>query len=129
MSGFGRRVPSGRKIDGERRKKERDSVTLSGSLATSASSRSVVFVDVSPSGAKVRGENLPVIGHFVRLQIESEAIFGTVVWRQTEECGIRFDETLSESSLQKLDQAQREANEFELTACTNAMRTQLRNSR
>ncbi len=129
MKRFGRRQPSGRKIEGERRTKERDSVSLPGALDTTATRRDVVLIDVSASGARVRGEDLPIIGYYVRLQVEGAALFGTVMWRRSEECGLRFDEKLSEASLQDLKHAHRQARELELLACPIAMRKQLLNGK
>jgi hypothetical protein len=64
---------------------------LIGLYTTLARTGSVILVDLSCTGAKVRGERLPDEGDELILSVEGLKAFGTVAWIQPGECGIRFD--------------------------------------
>lgn len=91
MSNFGKRVdgPNGR------RRSAREAVVLAGSAVAPGSSRSVVVTDVSPTGAKLQGRELPKTGADVMLTVGESEIFATIVWSSFDEAGITFDEQLS----------------------------------
>ena len=63
-------------------------------LTTLAGSRSAVIADVSATGARVRGTDLPSLGEELIVNIERVQAFGTVCWSEGEECGIAFEPPL-----------------------------------
>lgn len=127
MSSFGRKKTAARIISGERRRIDRDRVTLTGTLNTSAVSRSARLIDVSPSGAQVSGRDLPKVGKFVRLRLKDFAVFATVAWREEDKCGLHFDETLSEELMQNLWQADEQSEGLDMETCPLEMWKTLRN--
>lgn len=66
-------------------------------LTTLVGSRSAVLVNVSSTGARVRGADLPVMGVDLVLNIDRVQAFGTVIWSDSGECGIGFDPPLDPS--------------------------------
>lgn len=88
MSAFGKRVGGGR------RSSARASAPLMAVLTTLVGSRSAVLADVSSTGARVRGPDLPCMGEELVINIERVQAFGEVVWSDSGECGIVFDPPL-----------------------------------
>lgn len=90
MSSFGKR------IDGPvgRRKAVREEVVLAGSAQTLESSRSVVVTDVSVTGAKLVGRELPPRASNVLISVGDVELFATVAWSGRDECGVTFDPPL-----------------------------------
>ena len=114
MKSFGRKVSAQRLTEYERRRIGRTTVSLPGSLDTPATSRSVVLADVSPTGANVRGQDLPKVGNFVKLEVEDSTVFGTVIWLKGENCGLQFDEFLTKEEVLLFKQAHLEARNLEM---------------
>ena len=52
---------------------------------------SIVLLDLSCTGAKFRGKQLPQDGEDIILKVEGLQAFGTVAWCNGAQCGIRFD--------------------------------------
>jgi hypothetical protein len=65
-------------------------------LTTLVGSRSAILVDVSSTGARVRGTDLPDMGDELIVNIDRVQAFGTVVWSDSGECGIVFAPALGE---------------------------------
>ena len=84
----------GKSIGGGRRSAARSSAPLIAVLTTLVGSRSAVLADVSSTGARVRGSDLPVMGEELIVNIDRVQAFGTVVWSDSGECGIVFDPAL-----------------------------------
>ncbi len=114
MKSFGRKASVQRLSEYERRRVGRTNVSVPGSLDTPATRRSVVLADVSPTGASVRGHDLPKVGNFVKLDIESSTVFGTVIWQKGENCGLQFDEFLTKDEVKLFDQAHKEARDLDM---------------
>jgi hypothetical protein len=55
----------------------------------------VSMLEVSVAGARLSGLRLPAHGKDVMLTCADIEMFGTVVWEDGEQCGIKFDEPLS----------------------------------
>jgi hypothetical protein len=53
-----------------------------------------VLVDVSFSGARLRGEHLPSAGTEILVRAYSIEVLGTVAWSRLGECGVHFDAPL-----------------------------------
>lgn len=94
----------GKRIDGlgGRRKSLREEVVLAGSALTLDLSRPVVVTDVSPKGAKLIGRELPSKSTNVLLTVGNAELFATVVWSARDECGIIFEEPLTDEQSEHL---------------------------
>jgi len=87
----------GKSVGGGRRSSARASAPLIAVLTTLGGSRSAVLADVSSTGARVRGTDLPDMGEELNVNIDRVQAFGTVVWSDSGECGIVFDPALDPS--------------------------------
>ena len=117
MEKFGKRVDG---IDG-RRAAERQTVSMPASMFSLEHSRVVIVEDISTTGAKLTGDELPKLGEDVWIKAGPVDAFGTVVWADEFVCGVTFEQPLSASeddfiraearmmSLTKLTAAEREA--------------------
>ena len=92
MTDFGKRLDG----PGGRRAKPRAPVLLNAALHTVHASRTVTLLDVSMTGARVRVKQSLRLNQQVWLKINPTDIFGTVVWVEGDQCGILFDEPLTE---------------------------------
>jgi len=98
MGDFGKRLDG----PGGRREAPREPVLLNAALLTLQASRPVTLVDVSKTGARLRGKESLSRGQQIWLKINPSDIFGTVVWVDGEECGILFDEPLADVDVASL---------------------------
>ena len=57
-------------------------------------SRSAILVDVSATGVKLSGRNLPGVSEDLFVTIDGTMTFGTVAWEDGDERGVAFDEPL-----------------------------------
>lgn len=117
MDKFGKRVDG---IEG-RRAAVRQTVSMPASMFSLEHSRVVIVEDISTTGAKLTGDDLPKLGEDVWIKAGPVDAFGTVVWADEFVCGVTFEEPLSASednfiqaearmmSLTKLTAAEREA--------------------
>jgi PilZ domain len=87
---------------GGRRSATRSTVPLVGLLTTMEGTRSAVIVDVSPTGARLRGKDLPHKWSDFFISIDGVVTFGTVQWEDGDERGIAFDARLDPTEEQIL---------------------------
>jgi hypothetical protein len=86
--------------DGEpRRGKQRRRVMLTARLSSSSKSFDVRIRDVSATGARLEGRELPAIDTAVLLTRGSFSAYGKLVWVSGELGGMLFDEPLSEERM------------------------------
>ena len=88
----------------DRRAAARRPIFVAGSAVTIHGSKSVVVEDVSTTGAKVRGRDLPAPGKQVLIWMEGLDVLGSVAWSRSGECGIRFDASLDAAALTCLEE-------------------------
>ena len=88
---FGKRVD----VPGGHRRKVRNQIMLPVAMSTRQRSHTVDLLDLSDTGAKLQGEQLPELGTEVLVRTGALEAFGTVVWREGGTCGICFDVELS----------------------------------
>lgn len=100
MSCFGKRVD----VPGGRRKAVRRSVSAAGSAISLDGSRPIVVADVAPTGAKIRGHDLPSVGRQVVIRADDLDVLGSVVWARFGERGLAFDAPVDVSALADLEQ-------------------------
>ena len=117
MDKFGKRVDG---IDG-RRSAVRQTVAMPASMFSLEHSRVVIVEDISTTGAKLTGAELPKLGEDVWIKAGPVDAFGTVVWADDFACGVTFEQPLNDAednfiqaegrmmSLTKLTAAEREA--------------------
>jgi PilZ domain len=84
----------GKKEGGGRRRAAREEAPLTAVITTLTCSHSALVVDVSCTGARLRGDELPSKGQEMILSVEKLRTFGIVVWSRRGECGVRFDPPL-----------------------------------
>lgn len=85
----------GKCVGGGRRSAARMDVPLVAVVTTLHESRSAIVVDVSATGAKLRGTNLPKSAEDLFLTVEGIVVFGTVAWEENDERGVAFDAPLA----------------------------------
>jgi hypothetical protein len=103
MTDFGKRVDG----VGGRRCAVREPVLLEAAITTLRASRRVAMVNVSESGARLRGDELPEAGQDIWLRAGSVDTLATVVWNHHPTCGITFDQAIDESQVEELRRAGR----------------------
>ena len=79
MSSFGKRKGGGR------RSAARLSAPLIAVVTTFKESRSAILVDVSATGVKLSGRNLPGVSEDLFVTIDGTMTFGTVAWEDGDE--------------------------------------------
>ena len=57
------------------------------------------LVDVSETGARLGGPDLPALGEYLQIRIEEIHVFGTVKWARDGACGLEFDEPIPPDGL------------------------------
>lgn len=67
---------------------------LSATLCAAGLKATIRVRDLSISGARIEGARLPVAGEAAQLNRGMLTASGTIVWRDSKGCGIRFDEPL-----------------------------------
>lgn len=94
---------------GGRRSAARTPAPLIGLATTLNETRTAVVVDVSATGAQLRGTNLPLKHASLFINIEGVVTFGTVQWENGDDRGIVFDRPLAPTDEQFLHQKVRES--------------------
>jgi len=59
----------------------------------------ISLLDISQTGARLEGVDLPAVGKDVILRCGVIDTFGTVIWSVAGRCGLLFDETISTKEL------------------------------
>lgn len=97
-------MPFGKRIDGPagRRHVLREEVVLAGSARSLKASRPVVVVDVSPTGAKLQGRDFASLDREVLISVGGMDLFAQVAWTTPRECGVTFEEPLSEEMIEHI---------------------------
>jgi len=116
-AGFDRRK-SARASDPElrgRRSEPRACVLLVGSAEALSGNKSVTLLDVSMTGARIEGRDLPQVGKEIILKSGPVDTFGTIIWAASERCGVKFDEPLELRHLLELRAKAAEAADSAMT--------------
>jgi hypothetical protein len=92
----------GKSSGGGRRLAPRETAPVMATIFTLFRSSSAVVVDVSASGARLRGERLPDEAEEVIVCIDGLRTYGSVAWAIGDECGIKFGEELPADWLEGL---------------------------
>lgn len=92
----------GKSNGGGRRGAQRCFAPLPAVVMTITSTRRATMLDISCTGARLKGSQLPPPGAVAELKIEAIRVFGTVAWSANSECGIAFDEPLTPFEIEGL---------------------------
>ena len=87
---------------GGRRLSVRERAPLIAVFTTLTRSHDAVLIDISRTGARLSGDDLPLHGEDFILSIEGIRSFGSVVWSSEGECGVAFDGPLPEADFERL---------------------------
>lgn len=96
MAAFGKRGGGGR------RRACRNTALVPATLTTVSRSRSVVLENISSTGVRLRGEDLPALGDGLVLKLDRLEVFGIVKWVCSELCGVAFDSPLGEREVEQI---------------------------
>jgi len=96
MGAFGRCGGGGRRLAA------RAKAPVSAVYTTVTRSHSAILVDISTTGARLRGAVLPQENKELLLTAEGLQVFGTVMWSHDGECGVRFDLPIPADEVQSL---------------------------
>ena len=72
----------------------REGLGLPASVVTMSAYQYLEVVNLSPTGAKLRGSPRPDIGKTAMFRLEGLQMLCKVVWAKGELCGVRFDEPI-----------------------------------
>jgi hypothetical protein len=99
----------GKSKGGGRRSAPRSAAPLVGLLTTMEGTRSAVIVDVSATGARLCGKDLPGKWSDFFISLDGVVTFGTVQWEDGDERGVEFDARLDPADEKLLQQKIRDA--------------------
>ena len=88
-------VAFGKASGGGRRAATRSAAPLVVVLSTLSRTYQAVLVDISATGARVSGRELPAAEDVLDVAIGKVKTFGVVRWRTDTDCGLHFDEPLA----------------------------------
>jgi len=88
-----------------RRRSARASVQLPASVVTMSAYQFLEVVNLSPTGAKLRGSPRPEIGKTAMFRLEGLQMLCKVMWAKGDLCGVRFDEPIPPQRLAGLRDA------------------------
>ena len=91
----------------------RSLVRLPASVVTLSAYRYLEVMDISKRGAKLQGSKLPEVGSTALFRLGPLQAMCRVVWADSEQCGIQFDEPLEDALLARF---QREGSDAILEA-------------
>ena len=85
----------GKQSGGGRRKSKRVDAPLPAVVTSLVTTHTAILVDVSTTGARLRGDSLPGVGEGVLIRVDSADAFGTVSWAEGDERGVQFEAPLT----------------------------------
>jgi hypothetical protein len=77
-----------------RRADPRAQIVLPATVDALSGHHRISLLDISLTGARLEGANLPAVGKDVILKCGAIDTFGTVVWAVPGRCGVQFDEPI-----------------------------------
>jgi hypothetical protein len=89
---------------GGRRHASREHLQFPALVSTIQDDRVLVLVDLSSTGARLRGPDLPPVGEAVSLKVDYVRAFGTVAWLNGGECGVDFDSPIQSFQIARLSE-------------------------
>ena len=95
----------GKSQGGGRRKSARSDAPLLVGLSTLTNDLRAAIVNLSHTGARFSGPDLPNEGEDLMIRAGRVQAFGRVIWKQAKECGVAFDSPLDEEDVAALREA------------------------
>ena len=92
----------GKKSGGGRRAAQREKLPLPAMVSTIENTAIAELLDLSSTGAKLKGLALPPEGEVLSLKLDCVRAFGQIAWRTADECGVHFDVPLAPFELARL---------------------------
>jgi hypothetical protein len=92
----------GKQSGGGRREGDRALTPLPAMIFGVRLSCAAELIDLSPTGARLRGTPMPDANKDVELELEGVVRFATVVWSRGDQCGLRFAERLTAFEVNQL---------------------------
>jgi hypothetical protein len=89
----------GKSTGGGRRSSKREAAPLIVLLTTRSKVHKGILVDISATGARIRCDDLPSHNDEGILKVEGVNTFAIVRWRNDFECGVQFEEPLSQAEV------------------------------
>jgi hypothetical protein len=99
----------GKRQGGGRRSADREHLPLIAIFTTRTRSHAAGLVDLSVTGARLRGTELPAADEDLILNIEGLSAYAVVKWSRLGFCGVEFDVPLSAPEITSLEQRVRAA--------------------
>ena len=103
----------GKRKGGGRRSAARQVAPLIVVVSTVLETKRATLVDVSCTGARLRGTELPAPGEHFVFRVASVQAFATIIWSREGECGATFETHLTD---EEVDALRREAGSPSLAA-------------
>jgi hypothetical protein len=82
------------KVYTNRRRSDRASVLLAASVVTMSAYQYFELVNLSATGAKLRGPSTPSVGKSALLRLDGFQVLCKVVWVKNDLCGVHFEELI-----------------------------------
>lgn len=98
-----------------RRSEPRAYLVLPASTEALSGHRQVTLLDVSRTGARLQGRNLPEVGKEIVLKCGGVEAFGCVAWAVSERCGLHFEEPIGGRDLVALRALATQTDEAQMT--------------
>lgn len=92
----------GRSNGGGRRSASRALAPLPAVFMTIARTDTAAVIDISCTGVRLRGRDLPPRGEEMDLKVEEVRVFGIVAWAEDDECGVAFEAPLMPFEVDRL---------------------------
>ena len=92
----------GKSNGGGRRGAARRLAPLPAVFMTIGRSAKAGVIDISCTGIRLRGRDLPPRGEEMELKVEEVRVFGIVAWVEDNECGVAFDAPLMPFEVDRL---------------------------
>jgi hypothetical protein len=77
-------------------------VSLAASVVTLNAYQYPELADISQTGAKLKGPSLPAKGTTALLRVTGVEILCRVIWVKGDQCGLRFEESVSPKVLKRI---------------------------
>ena len=92
----------GKRKGGGRRSASRQSAPLIATVSTVLQTHRATLVDISSTGARLVGSELPNPGEHFMLRIEATQAFAIVMWSHEDQRGVRFETPLADDEVESL---------------------------
>lgn len=75
---------------------------LEAELSTELSKYTAALIDISRTGARLQGRDLPILGDQLTFTVEDVQAHADVVWRESDLCAVEFGTPIAAAEVQRL---------------------------